>query len=88
LGPNPALTILKVSPNPTDGNLKIEFEDPRSGRMVVEVYNIKGEKIFMKEFKARLAGSYKEAIDISTNPKGMYFIRINNQTFKDAIILK
>ncbi len=80
--------MLNIYPNPNEGIFNIEYVDPNSDKMLVEVFNVLGIKVFIKEFSFKIADSFNEVIDLRSNPKGIYFIRINNRTFKDGIIIK
>ena len=65
-----------VYPNPTSGNLNISFSGLKSD-LQIKVYNIQGKEIHNQ------IGIIKETIklDLSSQAKGVYFIRIWNDDF-------
>lgn len=69
------LSIL-ISPNPSDGKFTIELSSPRftNNKCELKIYNVLGEGIYLSELKHRTANE----IDLSTVPKGIYFVNIYN----------
>ncbi len=71
--PDQGKAAFTIYPNPTTGNLKLDIGNPDSqGRM--EIFNILGEKILSREFSRNGIHEY----DLSTQPDGIYFIRVQN----------
>jgi hypothetical protein len=60
-----------IYPNPSNGSFSVKRENNRS--QTIEVFNVIGEKIYS-------GINNREAlnIDISTSPKGIYFVRISD----------
>ncbi|MCK4663979.1 MAG: immunoglobulin domain-containing protein [Bacteroidales bacterium] len=68
---------IKIYPNPTNGIFTIEGKDIQS----IEITNINGQTVYVKNpqgFK-NLAGLVQ--IDLSEQPKGIYFVKIWNNDF-------
>jgi len=63
-------TNIKIYPNPTTGQLKIESEEMRIEN--VEIFDVFGKKILSKKFLM----SPETVINISHLPTGVYFVRI------------
>jgi trimeric autotransporter adhesin len=76
-----------IYPNPTKGLLNIEYSNPGTDKILVEVFNIMGGRIYEKEFLIQNSLINTE-INLTSNPKGIYLIRINNSLFKDKIVLQ
>lgn len=62
---------LLISPNPNNGKFRIELTNPINTTSV-EVYDIVGTKVFGETIR-----SNDLFIDISSEPEGIYFIRLN-----------
>ena len=76
---------LLVYPNPTSGKLKISgFVSKVDGD--VEIYDITGRKVqsfgISNSESKNVENTHETFIDISHFPKGVYFLRIGNQTVK------
>lgn len=71
---------IKVFPNPTDGNILIQFNSLPKKLTPISVFNTKG-KLLIRTTTVR----QENIIDLKNYPSGMYFIRIeeeNPKTFK------
>ncbi len=60
-------------PNPNNGQFTIELS-ALSGKSLVEIYNMFGEKIKSEELKAK-----SEEIDLTRQPNGIYLYRVLNE---------
>lgn len=65
---------LKAWPNPSDGQLNLDFNLPYRTDGSVEIVNMLGNRIYFDEFKSFIADS--RSIDLSAQPKGVYFITL------------
>ena len=87
---NSATTIqsnnIKIFPNPTTGLLNISSEDIIKGLSMIN--NI-GEEV-LNNYLRSYKNISKEKLNISTLPRGMYFIRlkVNNQIINHKILLQ
>jgi hypothetical protein len=43
-------TTLSITPNPTDGDIKMSIETQEKGSFKIEIFNIQGQSIYTKEF--------------------------------------
>ncbi|MGA9118078.1 MAG: T9SS type A sorting domain-containing protein [Bacteroidota bacterium] len=63
-------------PNPFNPSTTIEFSVPREGRVVLEVFNLMGEKVTTLVNGMRSPGTYREQFDGSKLTSGVYFYRL------------
>lgn len=63
----------KLYPNPTAGPMQLEFPGP-DATGYFEVSDLLGQRVLKQEFSG--SGIYK--FDLSTQPNGLYFIRVHN----------
>jgi thiol-disulfide isomerase/thioredoxin len=83
--------ILILSPNPASSFVNLNFNLPESGLLKVEIYNLLGMKVFETKPEPFQAGKFKKRIELSTFPKGPYFIRLldgNDQLQVKKLIIK
>ncbi|MDZ4844467.1 MAG: PDZ domain-containing protein [Chitinophagales bacterium] len=80
---------LQFSPNPNDGNFNVNFELPEKGRTVVRIFDAANKEIY-KEDLGKFSGRYNKQIDISDNPRGIYFLQItqNDKAVNKKIIIQ
>jgi hypothetical protein len=71
-----------VYPNPNGGKFNLAFASSSSELKFVEVYNLLGETVF---FKMLNANNLLTEIDLSSAPKGIYFVKV---AFKDGMDVK
>ena len=60
---------LTISPNPSNGIFTVQTPSNNSKFKTIEVYNLLGDKIY---------STTSNKIDISTSPKGVYFVKVND----------
>ncbi|MEI6852680.1 MAG: T9SS type A sorting domain-containing protein, partial [Bacteroidota bacterium] len=63
-------------PNPTNGLVNIEFGDNSSSTYKVELYDLNNRQILSTSFA--IEGKNTKTINLSEQPKGIYYIRISN----------
>ncbi|MGB4204170.1 MAG: T9SS type A sorting domain-containing protein, partial [Bacteroidales bacterium] len=76
-------TLFNVYPNPTRGSFTLDVYDFDSD-LTIEIYNMVGTRILSKE----VSGFSKYTFDLSTQPNGIYIIRVlkdNESAFKRII---
>ncbi|MEA3443563.1 MAG: T9SS type A sorting domain-containing protein, partial [Bacteroidota bacterium] len=70
---------LLIYPNPSEGIVNLSWSIANFTQEInIEVYNLLGEKIWNKSIQNQ-SEKNKQEIDISQQPKGIYFIRITNK---------
>jgi hypothetical protein len=67
---------LKVFPNPFYGISKIKYQISESKSVLIQVYNIHGERVFTLVNENQNAGEYTVYLDATVLPAGIYLIRM------------
>ncbi len=76
--------VLRAVPNPTKSKWEIVFQSIGDEMLPVEVYNIKGDKIYSKKHSFKTGDNTFE-IDCSTWEKGVYVLKIQNNSKEYSI---
>jgi PKD repeat protein len=71
---------IKIYPNPTSGLLKFEMDNQISGEIHLSVVSQNGKEIMNVRFDKRTE-HHSGQVDISGNPKGIYFIKISTDKY-------
>lgn len=76
-------------PNPNNGKFNLAFYLADKGDTEIHVMNIEGKKVYSEKLVG-FSGKYDREIDISQNPKGIYFVKIaqGKHTQVKKIVLK
>jgi len=76
-------------PNPTDGQLNIQFDFEQLQHPDIRLLSINGKLIF-SETLSGTTGSYKNTFDISDQPKGIYILSIiaDNKKVNRKVVIK
>jgi len=69
---NERLTLPDIYPNPSTGKFYLELPNSATASIEIRVMDLTGRKVFKE--KATTTG--KTEIDLSDQPKGMYFVRV------------
>jgi TonB family protein len=81
------LTYVKISPNPTGGNINIEYGS-QDKPMTVSIFDINGKRVFEKV----VAGgrSSIQNVDLSKDAKGIFFVTFeqDGKIYKEKVILQ
>ncbi|MDP1800848.1 MAG: T9SS type A sorting domain-containing protein [Bacteroidota bacterium] len=70
-----AVDKMNFYPNPNNGKFNLSFSLPEKGDAEITILNIEGKKVYSENLP-NFVGAYDKEIDISKNPKGVYFVRI------------
>jgi hypothetical protein len=71
-------TNIKVSPNPAKDNITIS-SPAITGDTQLSIFNVNGEKVIERQL------TYNETqINISALPRGVYFVRLQNETMVEV----
>lgn len=62
-------------PNPNNGKFNLRFNLKNKGTTDINVMNSEGKNIYSEKL-SDFSGTYDKEIDISKNPKGVYFVRV------------
>ncbi len=76
-------------PNPGNGRFNLSFDLPEKGNTVISIFNVEGKSVY-EETLNNFQGHYQKEIDISAQPKGAYFVRLqqNEHASLKKIILE
>jgi hypothetical protein len=77
-------TAIKLFPNPTFGLLNLQIEGIEEGDLLLEIINMEGSKIFMRQYKNSQT-IVTDELNISQMPAGTYIIRV---TYKQTQMLR
>ncbi len=77
---------IKVFPNPNKGKFTIEINSQKNKKIIFKILNIKGQKVFEKEYNKR-KGKNQIEIDIEGIKKGIYTIISNSKSFNTNKII-
>jgi hypothetical protein len=81
----PSSYVLKQNyPNPFNPSTHIKFGLPQAGDVLVEIYNLLGQKIITLFDGYKAAGYHIVEFDASNLPTGMYFYRIQADKFNSV----
>ncbi|MBS1537409.1 MAG: PDZ domain-containing protein [Bacteroidetes bacterium] len=80
------LLQLTISPNPTSGIANIHFENDAKQVAKISVLDLKGAVVLTQELTA---GTVDATLDLTSFPKGMYIINVNQgeRKFSDKIVV-
>ncbi len=67
----------KIYPNPTHNYSTLDFEIKESSNVIMNVLNQLGQKIYSDNLGNFPRGQFKQRIDVSSLPKGIYLIQLN-----------
>ena len=67
---------IEVFPNPTNGNIQIEWASPLSSAVSFSVFDVSGKLVFEKRF---LPTGLRESINLNGLPNGMYIYKLTNK---------
>jgi len=71
---------IKVFPNPVKNNLTVSYTSKGNEEIKIEIIDLLGKSMILKNNLISLEGSYSETLDLSSFKGGMYFIKISSST--------
>jgi type IX secretion system substrate protein/beta-propeller repeat-containing protein len=84
---NSELSLMNLYPNPTSGNVTLEFNLNDASSVQLNVMNISGQVIYSETMNA--AGNFKKQIDLSGYANGIYYLQaITNDKVINRKIIK
>lgn len=86
---NLVISTLNLAPNPNRGLFDLQFNLNNKGDTSINIFNALGRNIYNYEL-SDFSGEFRDAIDISQNGTGLYFIEIRqgNKSIVKKIVLK
>ncbi len=81
------LTYVKISPNPTSGNINIEYGS-QGKPMTISIFDINGKRVY--ENKVAGGKGSVQNIDLSKQAKGIFFVAFqqDGKTYREKVILQ
>lgn len=70
-----ALDNMNFYPNPNNGKFHLNFNLSKKGNTNVNIFNMEGKSVYNEELQD-FSGNYDKEMDISSNPKGVYFVKV------------
>lgn len=70
-----AIDQLSCYPNPSNGKFKLTFNLKTKGLVEIHVYHSDGKSVYSEKIP-NFSGTYSNDIDISSQTKGIYFVKI------------
>lgn len=74
------ITNLILYPNPTDGNLTVEFTTAKVINTKLKIFNALGQEIYSEDFSS-IQGINKKQININNLANGIYTFELSNKDF-------
>lgn len=72
------LSPFTLYPNPTDGKVSLSFDETLQGKAIVEVYNLLGERMMVKNVNQLTKGSTFN-LDLNRLASGLYIVILNTE---------
>lgn len=78
----------KIAPNPSSGKFTLSFALPNKGKVAVRVVNSSGQVVYEEELN-NFSGNYERKIDISSQPRGLYYLVVsqNDKPFTKKLMV-
>jgi hypothetical protein len=77
----PEAEAINIYPNPFNSTTNLEFTLPEPGEIILEVYNMAGQKILTKLYGKFGAGRQHFTLDASILPSGVYLCKLKTGSF-------
>ena len=74
--------ILKVFPNPTNGQVKMNFKVEKGEKVELKVLDLKGTTVFEQTYKE--PGDYSEEINLENHPKGIFMFNLHKKGYSES----
>jgi hypothetical protein len=71
------ISAIRVYPNPGPGLFHLDMKLAKPGDMTIRVVTISGQEVMTKKIE-EASGVLKETLDLTSQPKGMYYIIVNS----------
>ena len=72
-----------ISPNPTKGRFEVDLFSNTTDVIDLQITDIRGKIVLNENLK--ISGRLKKLIDVSTQPGGIYFLRVTGKDINETI---
>lgn len=69
--------VWQLFPNPTDNATNVQFGLDVASEVVIEVYNVLGERVLSEDLGTLAAGQYNEILSLGAFESGVYVVNLN-----------
>ncbi len=77
--PQPVKNSLSLSPNPSDGNFRLDYELGKQSLVTIDIYNLEGKLMeTLVQQNMQYATAYRIPMSLSHYPSGTYIVRFHN----------
>jgi hypothetical protein len=73
---------INIYPNPTTDRIHIEFAQPGTSEVLIEITDLSGKRVFQNQLKS---ASVSEEINLSFLTKGVYILKIRTAEFEKTV---
>lgn len=80
--------IAKIYPNPTKGELYVEFDNAVNGEFKVEVFSLTGIQVHQETRMVYSGEKHPVTINLSEHPRGIYLLKVNGIVLTSKIIVE
>ena len=75
----PQTLLASVYPNPASNNITVSFDNTKSSRVNVNIFNLQGQIVYKNTYASGIE-NFQKTIDVSALPNGAYIIGISNDS--------
>jgi hypothetical protein len=86
INPNSNGELINISPNPNDGNLKVELNLIENGFTKLKIYSYSGQLVYEKQINS-MTGNMEFDINIENLSNGIYFVNLQTPTINKILKL-
>ncbi len=82
IGEVSSATAFDILPNPANSQVSLKYTLPNAQYTHMEIYEITGKKLSVIRDANEAEGEHQISVDLSAFPRGIYFVRFNNEVKK------
>ncbi|MET0465446.1 MAG: T9SS type A sorting domain-containing protein [Chitinophagaceae bacterium] len=82
---NALIVALKLFPNPVSSVMQINVPQAGEGTLVLQIFDVQGRLLVTRTYE-RTGGVMAVTLDVSALPRGKYFLKAEQGSYKDKIV--